>query len=286
MSTILKALRRLEEQRRVIDEENLRERILASPERDAAPPSRLRSVGKTLLLTLAAGIVLAAASFGVWSGLGEVADSDAASHAETPAPEGGLASRAAEGSRALPSGSAPRPSASEAASAAAVVATPAATPQRPPVARVSPVPAVSAPPPTLRPVASGPKLADDIALITRPPKPTALPVEARSSPVAAPKEFVVIATAPDPLPVPAKLAAAAPPIRRIERAPFPEFTVKRIEWHPRAARRVVLIDTGGAAAPRPYGEGENLGVLEIVEITPTAVLFRRDGVEIRRAVGH
>lgn len=278
MSTILKALRRLEEQRRVEDKENLRERILASAERDAAEPSRIRRAGKVLLLTLAAGIVLAAGSFGVWRGLGDVADTDVAIHTEMPAPGRTLAARALESSESLPSVSAPPPP------------RPSVPPAAPAVTRAAPTQAstadsIPASPPPARPIPETPvskavdsKLAADIALITRPRKP----VEARPAPVAVP---AAIATAPEPLPIPAALAAAAPPIRRIERAPLPEFVVKRIEWHPHAARRMVLIDQAGETSPRPYGEGENLGVLEIIEIAPTSVLFRRDGVEIRRRVG-
>ena len=66
---------------------------------------------------------------------------------------------------------------------------------------------------------------------------------------------------------------------------MPEFVVTRTVWHPDASRRVAMIRQGGRGEPRPFGEGESLGVLEIVEIQPAGVLFRRDGVEIKRRVG-
>ena len=66
---------------------------------------------------------------------------------------------------------------------------------------------------------------------------------------------------------------------------MPEFVVTRTGWHPEAGRRVAMIRRSGQNAAESFGEGETLGVLEIVEIQPAGVLFRRDGVEIKRRVG-
>ena len=60
----------------------------------------------------------------------------------------------------------------------------------------------------------------------------------------------------------------------------------RTVWHPSAARRVASVQLKGASAVQLISEGDEFGTLKVVEIQPAAVLFRRDGVEIKRRVGH
>ena len=82
---------------------------------------------------------------------------------------------------------------------------------------------------------------------------------------------------------PAKVAA----VRAVDPsgpAPAPEIEVTRTIWHPRSSQRSALIKVSGASPVR-LREGDWLGSLEVGAIEPTLVVFRYDGVELRRGLG-
>lgn len=273
MSTILKALRRLEEDRRNQDERSLRDRILSKDGRAGSETGEKGPQGAVL-----AGVgmfaLLAAGFLGWWVLAGKPRGApplfveDAAVVSRDMA-TGGPANAAAV---ALPPVSAPTPVAQAAASSRDVEAS------IPQVVRVEPPPGI----------------AEDIGLVTRPAERAAVemapPVERARAPSPAPR---AIAAKPKPnlrpLAKPASSLEATtrevPAIRQIERLPMPEFVVLRTVWHPEASRRVAMIRLSGQSAAKAFGQGEAMGVLEIVEIQPASVLFRRDGVEIERRVG-
>ncbi|HIG70250.1 MAG: hypothetical protein ABGX04_09825 [Myxococcales bacterium] len=67
-------------------------------------------------------------------------------------------------------------------------------------------------------------------------------------------------------------------------APALEIEVTRTIWHPRSSQRSALIKVSGASPVR-LREGDWLGSLEVGAIEPTRVVFRYDGVELRRGLG-
>jgi len=258
VSTILKALRRLEEDRRNEDQRSLRERIL-STEAPAGQRSAGRRVGVVVVLVL---LLL-----GVAGGVGWWMEGR-----DRAVPPNALASQAPAAVE--------EPTAVDSAAFAAAAL--------PPVSAAPPVPTVvvPAPPAEPRPI---PGIADDIGLVTRPPKAAANAAPTEIARVSAPPSEPRLEPKPEPqrkaAPQPQAVAARAPPIRKIERAPMPDFVVMRTVWHPEAGRRVAMIRVSGHREPKAFGEGDAMGVLEIVEIQPAAVLFRRDGVEIKRRIG-
>jgi hypothetical protein len=74
----------------------------------------------------------------------------------------------------------------------------------------------------------------------------------------------------------------------IERNPVPRVLVTQTIWHPRAERRIAVIervDGAEGGESMRLREGERVGSLQLVAIEPTGVVFLHDGVELRRRVG-
>lgn len=64
------------------------------------------------------------------------------------------------------------------------------------------------------------------------------------------------------------------------------MNVVRTAWHPMPDKRSARIQVGDSdAAPLELREGDAVGGLVILEITPSAVLFQAGDVEVRRRVG-
>lgn len=284
MSTILKALRRLEDDKKVQDDRSLRERVLAG---ETTPQTGGGGTNYIRLLVLLGGFFLLAGAgvvgFFFWN---EPASEPVVAEVSEPVPE----PKKPPGLMAL------------------------ANPPRP-VIRGGPVPqfvvpvpgAASAPP--AEPVEAV-VVTEDIAIVTRSEtaaserpesKPVAKPaVKSAAKPVAVPaaklaaRPVAVPAAKPVAKPVTKSVAKPvaklsppkAPPMPKVERVPIPEFVVTRTVWHPNAARRVASVQLKGASAVQLVSEGDEFGTLKVVEIQPAAVLFRRDGVEIKRRIGH
>jgi hypothetical protein len=146
--------------------------------------------------------------------------------------------------------------------------------------------------------------------------PSAIPVEASEAKASAPigqvaehdeveevaePKLAILADSPvtltpDPTDIVAaslsEIASTSPPskvaaIRAVDPsgpAPAPEIEVTRTIWHPRSSQRSALIKVSGASPVR-LREGDWLGSLEVGSIEPTRVVFRYDGVELRRGLG-
>ena len=100
-----------------------------------------------------------------------------------------------------------------------------------------------------------------------PPKPAP-----RKAVVPAPPESIPTQTASQREPEPA--ASVALPVIRVDRT----------SWHPVAERREATVRIGGGDARR-VREGERVGDYQVTRIEPSAVVFERDGNELRRKIG-
>jgi hypothetical protein len=245
MSTILKALRRLEEQKSEAAARPLRDEVVLAPTRRAAHGAPLRVV--------VAGAALAFAGAALFLAL-----------RREPAPEPDAADAM------------PTPPAVAAAPPADTV-TVAAAPKAPDA--LVPVPAapqdfeIVRPDPTAapRPLAPPPLPTIQDAVAAAPP-PEAAPTSRRSAAGAALPEYVEEPLEDTPEP---KAAAHAP-------APV---HVARTLWHPSPERRLAWVEVEGQTALREVREGERVGPYVVREIEPAAVTFADGNVEMRREVG-
>ncbi len=251
MSSILKALQRVEGERRRARETATTpgREFVSDSSANPAPPPRRRT-GLWLGATVAAfGVGVALATL-LWPRL-------------DPAPSPERATTAPPQARALGE---PRPAQ--------------APPTRPvprervalvPGERVAPVPrerAALVPPP---PAAER-------------PDPTPAPPmlrAARPAPRPAPTRTQSPPAAPNPEPAPS--ASPAPPDVALI-PPMPPVRVEGTVWHPKAERRLatVRVDQG---EPVQLHEGDAVGRLVVAEIEPSGVVFLHAGDRVRRAVG-
>ncbi len=112
------------------------------------------------------------------------------------------------------------------------------------------------------------------------PRPAVPPTED----VAPPPPSAETATAtPRSGPAVAPSPGADPP--RILPAAPPEATLLRTSWHPDPARREAELQLVGSEEPIRLREGDAVGALIVITIEPSSVVFGHDGVELRRAVG-
>ncbi len=74
------------------------------------------------------------------------------------------------------------------------------------------------------------------------------------------------------------------PTARVARSKSP-VRVERTQWHPSPERRVAWVEVEGMTALREVREGERVGPYVVREIEPAAVLFADGSVELRREVG-
>ena len=74
------------------------------------------------------------------------------------------------------------------------------------------------------------------------------------------------------------------PTARVARSKSP-VRVERTQWHPSPERRVAWVEVEGVTALREVREGERVGPYVVREIEPAAVLFADGSVELRREVG-
>ena len=80
---------------------------------------------------------------------------------------------------------------------------------------------------------------------------------------------------------------APPPAvaNRLRRAPVPEVFVLRTVWHPDAERRVAEVEVRGRPEAVRLHEGDAVGPLVVGRIEPSGVVFLHEQVELRRRVG-
>lgn len=288
MSSILKALRRVEAERPAQPQRrSMRGDIVGGPgPKPSPPPRRKKSRGPNLRLWGGLGAALLLAAL-VWWRLpspapeGEVVEAQAPSAAEAAAP----VERAAE-----PPAPPPAPAASPA-------------PEAPPVA-VAPEPSPAAdggvPAELAQQLPPLGETLDTTALapLPEPPAVEALPVEpaATVAPTPTPKPAPprrAARAAPSPTPVakpPAPAPAAKPPPAVAKRPPAPPpsaptVLVERASWHPKPERRVAWIRLEGSGTTRELHEGDAVGTLVVKEIRPSSVVFVHGAEELTRRVG-
>lgn len=67
--------------------------------------------------------------------------------------------------------------------------------------------------------------------------------------------------------------------------PSASVRVARTQWHPDPDRRIAWVEVAGSVAMREVREGERIGPYLVREIEPAAVVFGDGSVEVRREVG-
>jgi hypothetical protein len=132
---------------------------------------------------------------------------------------------------------------------------------------------------------------EEVAVVPRPAPRAEAPPAPAPAPVAAAKPAVRSEPAPAPKPAPVTAAAEpAPAAKSKPTAPVqpqtgPEIQVERTRWHPLSDRRVAWLRVEGESEPREVVEGQVVAGMLVVEIQPSGVVFERDGNRVRRALG-
>jgi hypothetical protein len=270
MSTILKALRRLEREKSAQEGRPLKDEVTAAP---AAGSRRGFPLLALLIAAGALGLGLGASLLWLWP-----RENAAPQVAEVPevakAPQVAKAPPVAKPPRApRRAGSVPAPPAPAAPAlpAPAPVASVASAPPPPVAALAAPVAVVSRPEPprAIEPAPPIPEKPEAMPAKPAPPERGSLPPFARRQAPAA-------AEPPPSAPV-ARVA-------KVARADVPSVLVSSTVWHPQRDRRLAVVTLEGGAA-RELHEGDAIGSLVVSEIGPSGVVFLHDGVELRRRVG-
>jgi hypothetical protein len=249
MSTILKALRRLEDEKQAGAGRPLREEVVAALPGEPLPGRRRRA----LWLGLGACAALAAAAAWVLLGPGRALEREAPDRARAVAPAAPGAVTPKPVVSAAPPAAALEPEPVAPAPAAALDAGPAASPEPAPAPSPRAAPAPPVPPPAAAPA----------------PRPA--PVRA-----AAPAPPPVAAAPPVELdPSPAEVVAPS----------LPRIRVAGTVWHPDPGRRTARVALEGRDAPLELRQGDAVGSLVVREIEPSGVVFQLGAVELRRGVG-
>jgi hypothetical protein len=311
LSTILKALRRLEQERaRPLGGRPLREEVAA-----AAAVTRARGPWKLAAAALAAGISLGVLGLLLWpgGGLNLLAAKD-----PSPTADASVAAAPGRGSDRSPALPAPAAGPERRPGPPAPFEPDAAASGPPPEAFASDVEVVERPAPkplvgdgevrSPRPPRAGQLPPHIEAMLARseggstpsePPKPVSAPavsVAAEPTPkptVAAPESEIrppaPVAEAPPAPPAPLAEAPPAPPAPLAEAPPappaIPEVRVEKTVWHPDPKRREAVISVSGREGAVRVHEGDRLGLLVVSEIEPTGVRFTHRGVALERRVG-
>jgi hypothetical protein len=278
MSTILKALRRLELEKGAQEGRPLKDEVTATPDTGSRRGFPLLAL---MIAAAALGLGLGSSLLWFWP-------------RESAAPELAEAARPAS----------PAPSQPVAASPVAPVAQPAPVPAPAPVA----APQIPAP----APVASAPPLpaeayASPVEVISRPepapaaePSPESLepaeqqPPRRGSQPPFAKRRAARAAEPPPPVPAvraepieraePVEPPAARVAVEEVAPPEAPVLLVSSTVWHPQRDRRLAMVSLEGGPA-RELHEGDAIGSLIVSEIGPSSVLFLNDGAPLRRRVG-
>ncbi len=307
MSTILKALQRLEDEKSANVERSLNEQVVAH-----RPPPDPERRGLRIGAIAIGGLAVAAAVFYFWP----AGEETAAEVAMEPAPAAAVpvitAEVAAEKPRrrrsarpapaqqdsseveispvievvkrldALPADSGESDSGAPAAltkSAAPLARAGAQRPgRRPNVNKPDPQVARGSAQsiPTPKQVADAKPLATQISGSSVPAKPVPAP----------PAPIEIAAVAPKSAPTAPIPAAIQEPARKIvQRAQLPAFIVEKTIWHPDADRRVAVVKLVDAEEILRLKEGDAVGPLVVKTINPDSVLFGHDEIEIRYNVG-
>jgi hypothetical protein len=310
VSTILKALQRLEDEKSADAERSLDEQVVAR-----RPPPAPERRGLKIGAVVIGGLAVAAVAFLFWL-TREEPDAEVAMESPPPAaaPEAaGTTKVAAEKPRRRPSAR-PAPAAREQRDSSEVEVSSVVEVVKlldsPPADSAAPA---AAPDPTIpaaktgtkRPArrrsarksepqaargAAEPKPAPKQVADAKPPvtEISEKPAPAKPAPAPpAPVEVAVVAAKPAPTAVSASIPA---PIREpeqkvVQRAKLPELSIEKTIWHPDADRRVAIVKLIDAEEVLHLKEGDAIGPLVVKTISPGSVLFNHDSIEIRYNVG-
>jgi hypothetical protein len=114
------------------------------------------------------------------------------------------------------------------------------------------------------------------------------PEPAKPAPVP-PAPVEVAAVAAKPAPTAASESIPAPiqkPEREVvQRAKLPELSIEKTIWHPDAFRRVAVVKLLDVEEVLHLKEGDAIGPLVVKTISPGSVLFDHDSIEVRYNVG-
>lgn len=250
MSTILKALRRLEEQKSAAKPRPLRDEVVLVPAR--------RRSRRGLAVAVAAAFAFALVGGGlVW--LFNRAPLEGAAQIEASAPAPDVA----------------------AAPESVLAAEQARTTE---VTVSSPAPIEGAEQPPTVPVPASPP---DFAVVRPGTQEQPEQVAAPLAPAAAEYGEAAVERPSDAEPMPEvepDFVDADVPTARVARSQSP-VRVERTLWHPSPERRVAWVEVEGVTALREVREGERVGPYIVREIEPAAVRFANGSVELRREVG-
>jgi len=309
VSTILKALQRLEEEKSANVERSLNEQVVAR-----RPPPGPERRGLRIGAVAIGGLAVAAAALLFWFTREDPAV-EVAMESPPPAAAPVAAQQVAvEKPRPMPSAR-PEPAARaqqessevEVSPAVEVVkhldappadsAAPAASPKRaaPPAQagaeRSVRRPSARKPDPQVAREAAQPKPAPEQVANAKPA--AAIQISENSAPAkpvsASPAPVEVAAPAPKPAAT-AKSASAPAAIQEpaqevVQRAKLPTLSVEKTIWHPDADRRVAVVKLIDAEGVLRLKEGDAVGPLVVQVIKPGSVLFNYDGIEIVYNVG-
>ena len=153
-------------------------------------------------------------------------------------------------------------------------------------------PRATSPAPAVAPIV--PERAPEKVAVVVAPKPEP---RAEAAPIPAPRRTSAPRPAAAPVSAPSESAAApprkitesrpmqAPDVNRIDRRGLPDVVVVRTSWHPTPDRRTARIRVVASEEVLTLRQGDAIGGLVVLEITPSSVLFEAGKVEIRRKVG-
>lgn len=258
MSTILKALRRLEEQKSAATQRPLRDEVVLTPGRKS------RRTG--IIIAIAATIAFAMV------GAAMVVLFDRVPEAGAPRADAPIA--------AIDVAAPPEPEIAVAEEVATefTVAAPEPKLRGIEVPPVVPIPASepdfeivrpeSRPRPLIPAMQVDRAPVEDVAVV-RPGSARPRPIERAPEPVY--EEEIVLE---EEIGAPEPVARATAPVH-----------VERTQWHPSPDRRVAWVEVEGTTALREVREGERIGPYVVRSIEPAAVLFSDGSVRVRREVG-
>lgn len=319
MSTILKALQRLEDEKSANSERSLNEQVVAH--RPPSAPERRH--GLRIGAVAIGGLAVAAAAFFFWP-TQEEPDAEVAMGSPPPAMAPAVAAttevaakkpRRKRSARPAPAARVQQdPSEIEISPVVEVVehldAPPAdtdvsadsGTPAAPPKIAAQPAKAKpGAERPTARARAGNPET--QVARRAKQPRSASKQIADPKPPAPQISESSVLATPASALPAPVEIAAVAPkpvppavptpipavarePERKIvQRATLPVLSIEKTIWHPDADRRVAVVRLVDTEKVLRLKEGDAVGPLVVIDIAPGSVLFNHDNIEIRYNVG-
>lgn len=253
MSTILKALRRLEDKKAEAAQRPLRDEVVISAGR--------RRARSGLGPAIAAGFALAFAGIALLWALDPSSEFDAAG--EPPA------------APAVSAAPEPAPEPADADAAMAIDEETFADDGAPDFDIVRPDPTAAprplAPPPL-------PRLEDERPAPQRARAPEPVAIEPEPAPRRQAREPVLPVYEEEPF-------YEEPEREAVVAKPSASVRVARTQWHPDPDRRIAWVEVAGSVAMREVREGERIGPYLVREIEPAAVVFGDGSVEVRREVG-